>query len=127
MAVGGYTTAILVHGPGVPYWATIPAAGLLAGVGGVLIGIPALRLAGIYLALATFALALSIPPVLNHFDSFTGGQSGPLMAPALAPLCLDLSQEPLLYYLHAGVALALFAFPLGAVPTRTRRAVDALP
>jgi len=126
MAVGGYTTAILVHGPGVPYWATIPAAGLLAGLGGVLIGIPALRLAGIYLALATFALALSIPPVLNHFDAFTGGHSGIVMPPVLAPFGLDLSQEQWLYYLNAGIALALFAFAWGIVRSRTGRAFMAI-
>src|SRR5260370_34348099 len=103
MAVGGYTTAILVHGPGVPYWATIPAAGLLAGLGGVLIGIPALRLAGIYLALATFALALSIPPVLNHFDSFTGGDFRSRKAAVPRPLCLDPLPGPWLYVPNTGV------------------------
>src|SRR5258708_29743177 len=92
MAVGGYTTAILVHRTGVPYWVTIPAAAVVAGVFGFLIGIPALRLTGIYLALATFALALSIPPVLNHYDSFTGGHGGINMPAALPPPGFDLTQ-----------------------------------
>src|SRR5258708_32967358 len=76
MAVGGYTTAILVHRTGVPYWVTIPAAAVGAGVFGFLIGIPTLRLAGIYLALSTLALALSIPPGLHPYDSFTGSHRG---------------------------------------------------
>ena len=126
MAVGGYTTAILVHLTGVPYWATIPVAGLVAGVVGFLIGIPALRLTGIYLALATFALALSIPPILNHYDTFTGGHQGIVMAAVLPPFGLDLSQEQWLYYQCTGIALVLFAFAWGVVRSRTGRAFMAI-
>ncbi len=55
MAIGGYTTAILTVDHGVSEIATIPLAGLVAGAAGLLFGIPALRLSGMYLALATFA------------------------------------------------------------------------
>jgi branched-chain amino acid transport system permease protein len=126
MAVGGYTTAILVHRTGLPYWTTIPVAALVAGVFGFLIGIPALRLTGIYLALATFALALCIPPILNHYDTFTGGHQGINMPPALPPSFLDLSQEQWLYYLNVGIALALFAFARGVIRSRTGRAFMAI-
>ena len=122
MAVGGYTTAILIQRTGLPYWATIPAAGLVAGVAGFLLGIPALRLAGIYLALATFALALSIPPILNHFDTFTGGHGGIVLPPVMPPFGLDLSQEQWLYYFCSGIALVLFVFAWGVVRSRTGRA-----
>ena len=126
MAVGGDTTAILVHTTGVPYWATIPLAALVAGVAGLLIGIPALRLSGVYLALATFALALSIPPILNHFDTFTGGHGGIVMPPVTAPFGLDLSQEQWLYYLCWGIAVVLFIFAWGVVRSRTGRAFMAI-
>lgn len=126
MAVGGYTTAILIHRTGVPYWTTIPAAALVAGVFGFLIGIPALRLTGIYLALATFALALSIPPILNHYDTFTGGHGGINMPPVLPPFGLDLSQEQWLYYMDMGIALVLFAFAWGVIRSRTGRAFMAI-
>ncbi len=126
MAVGGYTTAILIQRTGAPYWATIPAAGLLAGVVGFLFGIPALRLTGIYLALATFALALSVPPILNHFDTFTGGHGGIVMPAVLPPSGLDLSQEQWLYYMFVGIALVLFAFARGIVRSRTGRAFMAV-
>lgn len=126
MAVGGYTTAILVHAAGFPYWLTIPLAGIVAGMAGVLIGIPALRLAGVYLALATFALALSIPPVLNHFDTFTQGHQGIVMPPVAAPFGLDLSSEQWLYYLCVGIALLLYAFAWGVVRSRTGRAFMAI-
>ena len=57
-AIGAYTTAILVDQFGWPYWATIPPAALVCLIFGFLIGLPALRLKGMYLALATFALSL---------------------------------------------------------------------
>jgi branched-chain amino acid transport system permease protein len=126
MAVGGYTTAILVHSTGVPYWVTIPIAAVVAGVAGFLIGIPALRLSGVYLALATFALALSVPPILNHFDTFTGGHQGIVMPAVTAPFGLDLSQEQWLYYLCTGIALVLYAFAWGVVRSRTGRAFMAI-
>jgi branched-chain amino acid transport system permease protein len=126
MAVGGYTTAILVQKAGIPYWATIPAAALVAGAFGFLIGIPALRLTGIYLALATFALALSLPPVLNHYDKFTGGHQGINMPAVQPPFGLDLSQEQWLYYMNVAIAVLLFAFAWGVVRSRTGRAFMAI-
>ena len=87
MAIGAYTTAILVSDQGLKLGghtfsaelrdlATIPIAGLVAGLAGVLFGIPALRLAGPYLALATFAVAVALPSIVRRADSLTGGSSG---------------------------------------------------
>jgi branched-chain amino acid transport system permease protein len=79
MAIGAYTTAILA---GHHHWnelATIPLAGLVAGAFGFLFGLPALRLTGAYLSLATFGLAVSVPAVAKKFDHFTGGSSGILL------------------------------------------------
>jgi len=79
MAIGAYTTAILA---GHHHWnelVTIPLAGLVAGAFGFLFGLPALRLYGAYLSLATFGLAVSIPAVAKKFDHFTGGSSGILL------------------------------------------------
>ena len=76
MAIGGYTTAILIADHGVKDIWTIPIAGILTGVVGFLFGIPALRLSGLYLALATFAIAVSMPAVIKRFEGFTGGGSG---------------------------------------------------
>ena len=87
MAIGGYTTAILISDQGLKIgshtfagdmkdvW-TIPLAGLLAGIVGFLFGFPALRLAGLYLALATFAIAVATPAVIRKFEGFTGGGAG---------------------------------------------------
>jgi branched-chain amino acid transport system permease protein len=87
MAIGGYTTAILVVDHGVRDLWTIPIAGLVAGVAGLLVGLPALRLSGLYLALATFGLAVAMPDVLrwDKLESLTkGGQAIQLFnSPAL--------------------------------------------
>ena len=76
MAIGGYTTAILMADHGVKDVWTIPIAALVTGAVGFLFGIPALRLSGLYLALATFAIAVAMPAVLKKFAGFTGGGSG---------------------------------------------------
>ena len=76
MAVGAYTTAILMAKHGVRDIATIPLAALVAGAVGLVFGIPALRLSGLYLALATFGIAISLPSILKKFDGFTGGSTG---------------------------------------------------
>jgi len=69
MAIGSYTTALMTTRLGVPYPVTIPVGAPIAFVVGILVGIPALRLRGIYLALATFALALTVTSVLNNYDT----------------------------------------------------------
>jgi branched-chain amino acid transport system permease protein len=76
MAVGAYTTAILMANHGVRDLWTIPIAGAVAGVIGLLAGVPALRLSGLYLALATFGIAVVLPTILKKFDHFTGGSTG---------------------------------------------------
>ena len=85
MAIGGYTTAILMvgneqFGGSIPggmkdVW-TLPIAGLVTGLVGLAFGVPALRLSGLYLALATFAVAVAMPSTLRRFEHFTGGSTG---------------------------------------------------
>lgn len=76
VALGGYTSAILMFDHGWPFWATIPVAGLLTGAVGFLVGVPALRLTGPYLAIATLALALATPQILQKYDGLTHGSQG---------------------------------------------------
>jgi branched-chain amino acid transport system permease protein len=80
MAIGGYTTGILVYHRHWEDVRTLPIAGLVAGVAGLLFGLPALRLRGAYLALATFALAVSVPAIIKKWESLTGGSTGLLFA-----------------------------------------------
>jgi branched-chain amino acid transport system permease protein len=114
MAIGGYTTAILAANLGWRYLATIPVAAALAAVGGILVGIPALRLRGLYLGLATFALALSVPTLVRHFDTLTGGSQGISLPPTEDPFGLVASQtfttEQWLYYMTLVLMVAFFLF-----------------
>ncbi len=76
MALGGYTTAILTHNHGWNDLTTLPASALVGLAAGVVVGLPALRFHGVYLALATFAVALAVPQLAKNYPSFTGGTEG---------------------------------------------------
>jgi branched-chain amino acid transport system permease protein len=118
-AIGGYVAAILMQA-GVPYWATLPVAGLLCLAVGFLFGLPALRLEGLYLALATFALAVAFPQILKAkaLEPWTGGAQGIIMDKPTAPAWLGLSDDQWLYYVT--LAVTALAFWLAANLIRGR-------
>jgi branched-chain amino acid transport system permease protein len=76
MLVGAYVTAILSVDHGWRDLYTIPLAGLITGVLGFLFGFPALRLRGVYLALATFAIPIALVALAKKYAGFTGGVGG---------------------------------------------------
>jgi branched-chain amino acid transport system permease protein len=76
MALGGYTTAIMSHDHHTNLILTLPLAFAVTFACGVLVGIPALRFSGVYLALVTFALAVSVPQFALKFSKFSGGSNG---------------------------------------------------
>jgi branched-chain amino acid transport system permease protein len=125
MALGAYTTAILSANHGVNELLTIPLGGLLAGVVGFLFGFPALRLAGVYLALATFGLAIVVPSLARRFESFTGGQAGILLELPTSPTG-RLTPEEWLYYLAWAIAIVLFAAALLFLRGKNGRALRAI-
>ena len=110
MAIGGYTTAILVSEAGWNYLVTIPIAGLVAGAVGLLLGPPSLRLSGLYLALATFGIAVATPAILgwDKIEGLTGGGTGINFFGDISGE-LGLSNNDWLYYLSWTIALALLA------------------
>jgi branched-chain amino acid transport system permease protein len=137
MAIGGYTTAILMVDHGMKDVWTLPLAGLTAGVAGFLFGIPALRLRGPYLALATFAVAASLPIVLRYekLDGFTHGSEGillfgtPELTASITPLTVfghDLQFEDWIYYVSWACAVVLFAIAWVLLRGRPGRAFRAL-
>jgi branched-chain amino acid transport system permease protein len=135
MAIGGYTTAILMVDHGVKDLVTIPIAVVVAGVGGALFGLPAARLSGLYLALATFASAVAIPSVIKRFDGFTGGGSGinlfgtPELTASLTPVRFagfELNFNNWLYYLSWGMALIGYVIGWLLLRGRTGRAFRAV-
>lgn len=126
MALGGYTTAILWFKLKVPYGWTILPAGLIAGVAGYLFGFPALKLSGLYLALATFALALSASPVIKNFGGLTNGHEGIVLPPANDPFGLGLTNEQWLYYVCFVIAALMFLFARAMLRGGTGRAFRAI-
>lgn len=112
MALGGYVVAVLAHGAGWPYWIDVPLAAIACGAFGLVIGLIALRLAGVYLALATFALAVATPSFLKHYKSITGGFGGVSLQAVQAPAWVPLDAQHWLYdvtWAVAGVAFLLTA------------------
>jgi branched-chain amino acid transport system permease protein len=125
-ALGAFTTAILIDKAGVHYAWTIPAAGLLCLVVGFLFGIPALRLEGLYLALATFSLALAVPQILKYFEHWTGGSQGIVLSKPRAPWGLPLTRDQWLYYFTLAVLIVLFVLGRNLLHGRVGRALVAI-
>ena len=127
-AIGAYTAAILMDKAGWPYWATIPVSGLVCLVAGFLFGLPALRLEGLYLALATFALGVAMPQILKHksLEHWTGGAMGVVIVKPEAPQGLPLSQDQWLYFFTLAWALLLFAAAWNLLRGRVGRALVAI-
>lgn len=127
-AIGAYTAAILMDRWGVPYWATLPVAGVVCFGFGFAFGLPALRLQGHYLALATFALAVATPQILKYrkLEEFTGGVQGIVIMKPDPPAGLPLSQDQWLYLFTLAVATLLFLAAWNLLRGRVGRALVAL-
>jgi len=125
-ALGAYTTAIMIDRWSIAYGWTIPAAGFLCLVVGFLFGIPALRLEGLYLALATFALALAVPQILKYFEHWTGGSQGIVLSKPDPPAGLPLTADQWLYFLSLGVLVILFVLAYNLLRGRPGRAIVAI-
>ena len=127
-ALGAYTAGVLIEKAGMPYWATVPVAAFVCFVVGFLFGLPALRLAGHYLALATFALALAVPQLLKHpgLESWTGGVQGLYLSKPHAPFGLPIGQDKWLYWYVFGHVLILFICAANLLRGRVGRAIRAI-
>jgi branched-chain amino acid transport system permease protein len=127
-AIGAYVAAVLMDKAGVPYWATLPAAGAVCLLAGFLFGLPALRLEGLYLALATFALGVSLPQLLKYkaLEHWTGGVQGIVIAKPEAPFGIPLNPDQWLYFFTLAVALLMFLVGWNLLRGRVGRALVAI-
>ena len=125
-AIGAYTTAIMIDKWNIGYGWTIPTAGILCLVVGFLFGRPALRLEGLYLALATFSLALAVPQILKYFEHWTGGSQGIVLSKPKAPWRLPLNEDQWLYFLTLAILIVLFVLARNLLRSRTGRAIVAI-
>jgi len=124
--IGAYTTAIMIDKWNIGYGWTIPAAAAVCLVVGFLFGRPALRLEGLYLALATFALALAVPQILKYFEHWTGGSQGIVLSKPKPPWGLPLNEDQWLYFVTLAVLIVLFVLAANLLRGRTGRAIVAI-
>ena len=126
--IGAYTTAILVQHARFPYWLTIPCAGGVCLFLGFLFGLPAVRLEGLHLALATFALGVALPQILKYkgIEGLTGGVQGIALEQPRAPFGLPLSPDQWLYCLSLATAAVLFVAARNMMRGHTGRAIVAV-
>jgi branched-chain amino acid transport system permease protein len=127
-AIGAYVAAILMEHMGWPYWATLPVAGLTCFVFGFLFGLPALRLRGHYLALATFALAVAMPQILKykHIEHWTGGVQGIVIIKPEAPFGLKVTPDQWLYLFTLVILVVMFVAGWNLLRGRVGRALVAI-
>lgn len=127
-ALGAYAAGILMEHAGAPYWATVPAAAVVCLAVGYLFGRPALKLEGLYLALATFALGVAMPQLLKykHLEAWTGGVQGIVLIKPDAPFGLPLSQDQWLYVFALGVTVVMFLIAHNLLSSGTGRAMRAI-
>jgi branched-chain amino acid transport system permease protein len=126
--IGAYTAAILMEQLDLAYYWTLPCAGAVCFVVGFLFGLPALRLQGLYLALATFALATAMPQILKFqpLEPLTGGVQGIVILKPDPPPGVPLDADQWLYFFTLAVLLIMFAGAANLVKSRTGRAIMAI-
>jgi branched-chain amino acid transport system permease protein len=126
--IGAYTAAILMEQLDLAYYWTLPCAGAVCFVVGFLFGLPALRLQGLYLALATFALATAMPQILKFqpLEPLTGGVQGIVILKPDPPPGLPLDPDQWVYFFTLAVLLIMFVGAANLVRSRTGRAIMAI-
>src|SRR4029078_946040 len=126
MSVGAYTAANLAVKLGLPFWITLPTGGLMAALLGASVGIPSLRIKGLYLAIATLAGQLIIEWIINHTPAISGGAQASIQVPRPALLGHEMkTQGQLYFFLLFFAALAILA-TLNLVRSRIGRAFIAI-
>ena len=125
MGVGAYACSILVGQAGLPFILSLPAAGVVAALVGMIFGIPSLRLRGLYLAMATIAAQFIIEFTIRRWDSLTGGVAGLYVDPgSIGPLHFD--NHIHLYYLTFVLAVVATLATKNIVRARSGRAFIAI-
>jgi len=125
IGIGGYTAAILITRLQIPFWAALPSAGLASAVAGVVIGIPSLRVKGLYLCIATLAAQFIFEFLFVHLETVTRGIRGiNLPAPELFSITLDTERK--FYFLTLALVVVLVAYARNLFRSRVGRAFVAI-
>ncbi len=123
-AIGSYGTIVLMTKLHFPFLLALPAAALIAAIFGFLLGLPALRLEGPYLTIATLGFGLTITQVIGRWDFF-GGRQG-LHAPELHIGSWHLSSDRDFYYLLMIILVLMTLAARNLIKTRVGRAFIAI-
>lgn len=124
--IGAYTTAILTADHGWSHLHTlVPAAALCFAIG-LVVGLPALRIHGVYLALVTLAMATVFPQLVIRYESFTGGAKGISVPRWRPPDSADLSREQFYFYVFAIVVFVAYLLVRNLMSSRMGRAIIAV-
>jgi branched-chain amino acid transport system permease protein len=123
-ALGAYGTVLLMLKLGLPFFLALPLAGLFAALFGFLLGLPALRLEGPYLAIATLGFGLTVTQIIGRWDFFGGRQGLHAPKPTLGPLTLTTDFD--LYWLIVPLAVFLTVCARNLVKTKVGRAFIAI-
>jgi branched-chain amino acid transport system permease protein len=126
MSVGAYTAANLAVRLDLPFWLTLPAGGLMAAFIGALVGIPSLRIKGLYLAIATLAGQLIIEWTINHVPAISGGAQSSIEVPRPDLFGFVLNTQGRLYYFLLFFAIVAIVATLNLMRSRIGRAFIAV-
>jgi branched-chain amino acid transport system permease protein len=126
MSVGAYTAANLAVKLGLPFWITLPAGGLMAALIGAIVGIPSLRIKGLYLAIATLAGQLIIEWIINHTPAISGGAQASIQVPRPELWGYELKTQGQLYFFLLFFAALAIVATLNLVRSRIGRAFIAI-
>lgn len=124
LGIGAYTEAYLLE-LGVPFLVALPASGLIAAAFGVALGVPTLRMTGIYLAIATLAFAIIIAEVFARWETVTGGYGG-MQVPDISLFGYDIVWDWQMYYICLIVLLLVMFGTLNLLRSPTGRALVAI-
>lgn len=125
-ALGAYSAALSVIHLNVNYLVSVLVAAVVTFAAGILAGFPAQRLRGLYLALITLVIAVSVTPVIKQFKEYTGGAAGLFVARPDAPAWSGLTQEAWVYYVVLVFAALCFYLIRNFVSGSTGRALTAV-
>src|SRR5579883_917855 len=126
MSVGAYTAANLIVRLGAPFWIAIPAGGLMAALIGIVVGIPSLRIKGLYLAISTLAAQFIIEWVINHVTWISGGIESSIQVPPPSVFGWKLVGSRQLYYFLLFFAVLAIVATLNLMRSRIGRAFIAI-
>ena len=126
MSVGAYTAANLITHLHAPFWIAVPAGGLMAAAVGAIVGIPSLRIKGIYLAIATLAAQLIIEWTINHVQAISGGVQASITIPRPSVFGMQLKSEAQIYCFLMFIVVLALVVTLNLVRSRIGRAFVAI-